>query len=398
MRRKDRCAPVVAPSERAWEASPVRVLMVLPAPPDEQGGAADRCAIGLIDGLRGHGVDVHAIAPDFTGRWPAAAERLSVQRVPVVADTGPRARVAHLRRPLGDLARTAMREAVRDAASGVDVIHLDRSDTAWLDEGLAIPAVMSLHYRARLDRSFGWPPWRAENRELLLFRALERSAIRRHRWLVASSEPVAAAIRRDRPGADVTVVPLTLDPGAYRPAPLDGPPVAGIIGTASWVPTRDAIERLVADIWPMVRREVPDARLLVAGRGTDECFSQDVGPGFEVVGEVPSSQEFLRGLSVLLYPVRRGSGMKVKVLEAMAIGLPVVTTLQGAEGVVTHDGVVVCGEDTALVDAAASVLSDEAARRARAAAGRAAFLRSYSPVAATAPLRELYERVLAVGC
>ena len=103
--------------------------------------------------------------------------------------------------------------------------------------------------------------------------------------------------------------------------------------------------------------------------------------------------EFLRGLSLLLYPVPRGSGVKVKTLESLALGLPVVTTRDGAEGLDGGAGIVVAETDAELADATALLLRDEAERRERGAAARAAFEQRYTPRVATAPLVELYRRI-----
>ena len=110
----------------------------------------------------------------------------------------------------------------------------------------------------------------------------------------------------------------------------------------------------------------------------------------EVLGEVPSAVAFLRGLSVLLYPIMRGSGVKVKTLESVACGLPVVTTPQGAEGVDVGDGIVVETDVSELAAAAAAILNDVQERRERGSAARAAFLRRYTPQPATEPLVDLY--------
>jgi hypothetical protein len=409
------------------DADDVQTLTVLPAPPAAQGGATDRCAIGLLRGLRAHGVDVRTIAPDATGTWPAAARDLDVERVPVRPRVGMRATAAHLRRPLGDLAATALADAVRRASRDADLVHLEGSLMTWLSDATR-PEVLSLHYRARLDRGFG-APWRAPSRELLLFRELERRGIRRHPWLVASSDVVAASIRSERrradvtvvplsldPGdypqapltgpptagmirserrrADVTVVPLSLDPGDYPQAPLTGPPTAGMIGWAAWPPTRDALARLTTSVWPVVRGRAADARLVLAGRGMSAAVMSDRGAGVDVVGEVESSQDFLAGLSVLVYPVRRGSGMKVKVLEAIASGVPVVTTSAGAEGIAPSEGVLVHDDESAFSTAVVRLLRDDDERRARGASARADFLARYAPLPATEPLVDLYRRIL----
>jgi glycosyltransferase involved in cell wall biosynthesis len=85
--------------------------------------------------------------------------------------------------------------------------------------------------------------------------------------------------------------------------------------------------------------------------------------------------------------------MKVKVLEAIASGVPVVTTEPGAEGLSTSDGVVIRDSDAALADEVAELLADRSARLQRGAAGRQLFLDEYAPLPATAPLIPLYARM-----
>src|SRR5206468_521882 len=147
-----------------------------------------------------------------------------------------------LRRPLGELAGP-FAERVRDAAADADLVHLEETETAWCDDGLALPSVVHLHYLARRDRDLG-VPWSKQFREVLDASRVERAAIRRHRYLVASSPLVADALRAAAPDADVVHAPLSLDPALYPAAPLDGPPTAGLIGTAAWPPTIDAIRTL----------------------------------------------------------------------------------------------------------------------------------------------------------
>jgi glycosyltransferase involved in cell wall biosynthesis len=141
-----------------------------------------------------------------------------------------------------------------------------------------------------------------------------------------------------------------------------------------------------------VRRELPEARLRIAGRRIDDLGLESVN-GVEVVGQVKSAAAFLSELSVLVFPANGGSGMKVKVLESIASGLPVVTTRFGAEGVDAGDGVVVERDDARLAAATVSILRDEAERCQRGDASRRAFLRRYTPEVATAPLVDLYRRM-----
>jgi glycosyltransferase involved in cell wall biosynthesis len=370
----------------------VRALVVLSQPPLPEGGAPGKTAIGLLRGLREHGVEVRAIAArrgfSIAGEVPAD---LPVELVDVAPPGRWTARLERVRRPRGELGAAPFVERVREAAAAADVLHLEETETVWAGEGVSLPSLVHLHYLARRDRDLG-APWSRQFREVLDGHRAERKAMRRHRYLLASSPLVADALRAAAPQAEVVHAPLSLDPALYEPAPLDGPPLAGLIGTAQWTPTADAMRTLLHDVWPRVAASVPGARLVVAGRGTDRLgLPQAVG--LELAGEVESARELFRRLSLLLFPLARGSGMKVKTLEAMASGVPVVTTAAGAEGIEPSDGVVVRERPDELAAAASELLADPQARRERGAAARADFERLYAPRPATAPLVELYRRM-----
>lgn len=374
----------------------LRVLMVLADTPLREGRASGRCVIGRIRGLQAHGIDVTAVAArqifSLAGDPPADLPVRVIDVAPAMP--GWTARINRLRRPRGELGNGEFAAAVRAWAQQVDVVHLEEIDTAWCDAGTTTPSLMQLNYLVRSDRSIG-PPWHREFRELVELVLAERAALRRHRWLAANSPEVAQTLRGYARDREVVVTPLCLEPSYYRIAALDGPPVAGVIGNASWPTTAAAVGRLLARVWPMVRRHLPTARLRIAGRGMREMLGNSVPAGVELVGEVESAAEFLHRLSMLLYPIERGSGMKVKTLESLAVGLPVVTTPAGAEGVQANDGVVVECDDHRLADAAVELLSDQAARTQRGRAARAAFDHYYAPEPSTRPLVDVYRRMVA---
>jgi glycosyltransferase involved in cell wall biosynthesis len=119
-----------------------------------------------------------------------------------------------------------------------------------------------------------------------------------------------------------------------------------------------------------------------------------VTDGVEIVGEVESASSFLGDLSLLLFPSPRGSGMKVKVLEALACGLPVVTSRVGAEGIASTEGIVVADDDEGAARAAISILSDDGERRQRGAAALRAYEEHHTPKVAAAAFADLYARML----
>jgi glycosyltransferase involved in cell wall biosynthesis len=367
----------------------MRVLVVLAQPPLPQGGAAGRCAWALLQGLRSHGLDVRAIAarrPDASRETPSDRS-IEVIDVPAYGSSLGE-RLQRLRMPRSELSGT-FAEHVQAAAADADVVHLDELESSWCAVADRSPSVLHLHYLVEEDRGPG-PPWtRSFFRYYEEVRA-ERLTAKRHPDLVANSPRVADLLRKLAPRARVTVVPLGLDPAQYRRAPLDGPPEAGLIGTLDWPPTMGAVRTLLSETWPAVHRNVRHARLVLAGRGMEQLAVQG---GVEAIGPVGSSADFFDELSLLLYPIRRGSGMKVKVLEAMASGVPVVTTDIGAEGIAPNDGVVIARSEEDLVRAATRILRDEDERRERGNAGFACFRERYAPKPATEPLVGLYERL-----
>jgi glycosyltransferase involved in cell wall biosynthesis len=372
----------------------MKILCVFAQPPSPQGGAAGRCAWALLQGLEAHGLEVQALAARRP--HPDATETPTSPAVELV-DVDPYGpswteRLRRLRMPRSELVG-ALSDRVRAEAAHADVLHLDELESSWCAVPGGPPAVVHLHYLVEEDRGPG-APWRRPFWTYLEERLAERLAAKRQTELIANSPRVADLLRKLAPRAHVTVVPLSLDPTQYRRAPLDGAPRAGLIGTLDWPPTKGAVRTLLREVWPAVSRQVPEARLLVAGRGTDRLEGSAT---VDVIGRVASSADFLDQLSVLLYPVVRGSGMKVKVLEAMASGIPVVTTKTGAEGIAANDGVVVAEDSAALAQAAIEILSDPKVRRERGNAALACFGERYAPARATQPLVALYETLAAEG-
>jgi glycosyltransferase involved in cell wall biosynthesis len=373
----------------------MRALVVLAQPPVLEGNAPGRCAAALLEGLSAHGVDVKAVAARqffaLDGRVPGDLD------VEIVDVSAAGRSVRRLHRPRSSLLGP-FSERVRELSRECDVVHLEETETAWCNLGLERPSSLHMHFRVLRDRRVA-APWRNEFRFVAEFAAAEVVAARRYRYLVANSAPIAESLRRLNRKAEVVVAPLALDPRPYSPAPLDGQPLVGLIGSGDWPPTANAIHRLLERVWPEVERRDPDARLRIAGRRTAGLAPQPGGSAerVEFVGEVESAAGFFADLSVLLYPVERGSGMKVKVLEALASGVPVVTTREGAEGIAENDGVLVRESDDDLARATLELLGDPAARRQRGLAARETFLARYAPEPATAPLADLLRRMADSG-
>jgi glycosyltransferase involved in cell wall biosynthesis len=123
-----------------------------------------------------------------------------------------------------------------------------------------------------------------------------------------------------------------LDP-AGRP-----PPSLLFVGNFIHPPNVDAAARLIRDIHPQLHARYPEVVLHVVGEGPPEELRKMAGGGVEVTGRVPDVGPYLDRAAIIVVPLRQGGGMRVKVLEALAAGKPVVATPMAVEGLDVHDG------------------------------------------------------------
>lgn len=199
----------------------------------------------------------------------------------------------------------------------------------------------------------------------------ERRAGRKAELVLAYSDRVARHL-----GKPATVVPIGYPVPEIGCVPPDEP-VAALLADWSWRPNRFALRHLLR-AWPSVRSAVPGSRLILAGRHL-EPESVGAMAGVEVIGEVGCSSEVLSRAAVIAFPCPNSSGPKVKVIEALSWGVPVVTTQSGIEGVFGGlDGAVVTSHQN-FARTLSSVLRSPEERARLAVAGRSAMLEHHSP-------------------
>jgi len=111
------------------------------------------------------------------------------------------------------------------------------------------------------------------------------------------------------------------------------------IGSYKYKPNIDAAEFLLKQVWPIVYREIPGARLMIAGEPAEKIRAHAMGiPGVEVLGFVKDLENLYRYSRVICAPILSGGGTRVKIIEAAAYGKPIVSTRIGAEGLQMRDG------------------------------------------------------------
>lgn len=216
-----------------------------------------------------------------------------------------------------------------------------------------------------------WPNALYSALQWLRLRRYEREVCRQACRVIAVSEADAAALRRLDKSLDPIVIPNGVDTARYRtlpspPADMQRPAVL-FTGKMDFRPNVDAALWFHRQVWPRVRQEHPRARFYVVGKRPHprlEELSHD--PTAIITGYVPDVRPYMAGATVFVVPMRMGGGTRLKLLEALAAGLPIVSTTMGAEGVdVTHGEHLLLADDPeAYVEAVSSLLGNEAKRRA----------------------------------
>jgi glycosyltransferase involved in cell wall biosynthesis len=207
------------------------------------------------------------------------------------------------------------------------------------------------------------------------------------------TQRIAAEISayRDQP---TPVVPMGIDTTLYPMTARHDQRVVGLIGSMHWSPSRRASRRLL-DLWPKINDKVPGATLLIGGWNSEQYLGNLFPlPNATLIGDVVDPVDFFSKIAVLTYPTPRGTGVKVKVLESFAYGVPVVTNREGFEGLsIRSDEGRLAETDEEFVAQTVALLTDGPARELIRQAARRLVETSYSPVPTVDRLLDAYERL-----
>jgi glycosyltransferase involved in cell wall biosynthesis len=288
------------------------------------------------------------------------------------------------RRPAGALAlRSAvqrMRESFHELVAGgsfdVVVFH-GKSLFPVIADFDALPIVVdfcdatSLRVRQRMEQG-GLGKRALLALRLLQVRRVERKLLAKSRHVVFVSRRDAEAILGEGGGE---VVSIGVDHARFRRSRPGAGNALVFSGIMSYGPNEDAALVLLDRVFPLVRRAVPDAELFIVGRDPSRRLRARAAgtAGATVTGFVPDVRPWLERAALAAVPMRQGSGVQNKVLEAMAMELPVVTTSLVSAGLRVAGGeapVVVADEIREFAEAVVKLLGQEQERARLAAAGR----------------------------
>lgn len=336
--------------------------LVCPVPPDQGAAAA---------ALRAAGIDLRAAPVPARTKW-GEARRL------IGAAVRGQPYVMYRRHKWRGASAVWVAEL---ASAPPDVLYLDHLDSFLVRATApAVPAVMDLHnvYSLLIRRTAGEqanPLKRAFLRvEARRLARVERRAVRACDAVFAVSDIEADHFRALGARAAHTM-PNGVDCAAFADLPVGrgGPPVVMFLGTMSWGPNAAAARFLARDVLPALRARAPDVTLTIVGRDPPaDLLALNGAPGIEVASNVPDVKPYLARASVLAVPLDAGGGTRLKILEAFAAGLPVVSTAVGAEGIDARPGAHFArAERPQFADATAALLADRGAATEMAARARA---------------------------
>ncbi|MBN1439821.1 MAG: glycosyltransferase [Anaerolineales bacterium] len=240
-----------------------------------------------------------------------------------------------------------IREAFREER--FDIVQLEGTHMAHylgLAQGLGAHAVLRLHnvesvLAARFAKTAVFPLNLYVEDQARRMRSFERRACRQADLCLAITQEDADRVIQLAPEAIVSVSPAGVDLKRYYPKPMsEEPRTVVFVGALDWPPNADAIRWFRAKVWSRIVQEEPTARWLVVGKSptADILHWPEEDRNIQVTGYVDDVRPYLDRAAVVVVPLRSGGGMRLKILEAMAVGKPVVSTPMGAEGISAENG------------------------------------------------------------
>jgi sugar transferase (PEP-CTERM/EpsH1 system associated) len=287
---------------------------------------------------------------------------------------------------------------------GFDLIQVEFSHLSGYDFGTSTPVVLDEHnieyellhrmYRTEntgFRRLYNWLEYKKFQRE-------ERHFWKRVDACVFTSDRETAMLREQVPGVLATTAPNGVDVEYFKPFPKDGDPDSLVYtGLISYRPNTDAVIYFAQEVLPIILKKRPKTVFSIVGMGPPHEVGQLQSANVIVTGQVPDVRPYMEKAGVMVVPLRMGSGTRLKVLEGLAMGKPVVSTTIGCEGIDVQADVHLRIADTpeALADAVIALQEQRESALEMGRRGRALVEGRYSWASITDHLETFHQEVLA---
>ena len=238
-----------------------------------------------------------------------------------------------------------------------------------------------------------------------LMSELEKRAIREFDAHVVVSQRDAERLHKLDPEARIFLIENGVDTAYYSDAQVEPVPTQStlkrrivFVGSMDYHANVDGVLNFASNVWPGVRARQPDLVFTIVGRDpTDEVRELSLIPGVEVTGTVDDVCPYYRDAVAAIVPLNVGGGSRLKILEAMAAGVPVVSTRLGAEGLDVRNGenILIADSNEKMTDAIISLVESEEHRKRLSAGGRDLVSAHYDWSRPGTNLLEIYQQLLA---
>jgi glycosyltransferase involved in cell wall biosynthesis len=218
---------------------------------------------------------------------------------------------------------------------------------------------------------------------------------------IAVSREDADRIEKQFGAKNVAIVDNGVDTAFFKPdnAVTPNPSRLLFLGSLDWRPNLDAIRTLLDDVFPRVRAAEPTATLAIVGRKPPDSLRAEVArlTGVELHSDVPDVRPYLHAAGMLVVPLRIGGGSRLKILEALAAGTPVVTTTIGVEGLrlIPGEHCTIADGPVAFASAAIETIRRPKAAALQASLGRNRVLAEYDWSGLSAKLDQVWQEAAA---
>jgi glycosyltransferase involved in cell wall biosynthesis len=133
------------------------------------------------------------------------------------------------------------------------------------------------------------------------------------------------------------------------------------IGALDWAPNQEGLIWFFDHCWYKIREKCPEVKFYLAGRNAPDWFERRIRrAGVEYLGEINDAYDFINSKAIMVVPLFSGSGMRIKIIEGMSLGKPIVTTDIGTEGIPTSNGedILIANDADQFVDAVVKLVND----------------------------------------
>jgi len=197
------------------------------------------------------------------------------------------------------------------------------------------------------------------------------------------------------PPVKINLIPNGVDTAFFRIEKNPEPLHIISIGSLDWQPNVEGLIWFLKEVWPLVVPELPEAQLTIVGRNPDRKLYRFADDSVSIAASVPDIREYAKRASLFIVPLFAGGGTRLKVLEAMAMGIPIVSTSIGAQGINYTDGVNVCIADDAKMfyEKVIYMLKEKEIAEAIASSARELVTSTYSWDSIGKKLEYVYEKI-----